>query len=45
MCKIILELSLDELEEKINEAIKDGYKVSGGITRTNSNSYIVLMVK
>lgn len=52
MCKILRETKFEELEQKINEALKDGYKVSGGVTVQNVNCngkdntlYIVLMVK
>lgn len=52
MCKIIEEITFEELRKKINEALKDGYKVSGGVTVQNVNCngkdntlYIVLMVK
>ena len=52
MCKIIKEITFEELGKKINEALKDSYKASGGVTAQNVNYngkyntlYIALMVK
>ena len=42
--KVIREHYFDKLEDLINVAAKDGYKVSGGIT-CDAHFFYILMVK